>query len=1106
MATLSGNLARISRAIPLILNSNLSSICHFSTTLQQESNLESQLNVLDIDDALAQETALTNGKLESIFSKIRQSSSTKTSSPSETTTTSLTSSQKLQFEDLFPLSSKEPPSDPIEEIDSEAQESIEPTINDDTEISATQSDEVYINFMTEDDILTIPSTANIKQILSTNKNTIDNFGENLYVLLRYNPSGIMENDIKLTYFKHYGCDIPFKYQSAMIKYIIGSCSHLFIINNDVFGRKIILNRPNIENEKYLMIDNIPYNKLSYLFYYLLTNNNKNTLSPSTNLQIINQNEQQNQPLLRLSELQNEFYKQFNGLFITKNLYILINRIGAIKKISSNNGGDLTDFYLIWNYVQEDLAGMNLLFKIWHILTQYPNGLKWDQIQRCFCDQYGELLLFPEHYVGNRPQWRYFIKICEENTTNPSYYSGLSQTRQKNRIRKIYKVADPSISEGKLLLIDVNYDKSNVSLINELISKCFKFENYKQRKWILLDILPLRNATSYDNVWKYVLCFTNEKHASYFYRKYHSTSMTIKGVADNNDKELNVNKLNLNKLKIFLDEIIPQSLPFSLSMTPNSSFNNPSSSNNKYSNPLPFEIPLPQTQDDNDNISINFDDKTEQQQSNPIKTELKEYIKSQEITNIIPTDVTTSKQKEEKENKMISPQVIETIWGLLTNYCDGLTTEQICYLYNQQMKRGIVNGKHDNTLNTDQLCEILTDKSSWFIKQTMLNGDDRWYHKSIYDIQNKTILLKPEQFILYEYLEEFIENMDLGEIEDKTRYRSNLLIHFKDEKCAEKLLKSNEYLQYNDIKVNIDAFSPKYSYERILPSISRPIRYDSYVNQILTAELSKQHSSMSCLKLFDILRSDKKILHHRIQDPIQFARLLLDAYTPHVHIFNKHDKYNQKNDIEFKDINDICFSKYNQYPRRMPLDLQRQNVSTNVKNKRYYNDIREFFMGYPNGISLSKFRIEFNRDYQYIPAVPSLSEYLKAADIYSFYMTNHGDIIDLYLLPIQRYNENETENEYGAYKYPQNGIILEGLPKNTNQDGLSRIIKDNMGYNYVMRRGIDRFIIWYNSLQVAESAKESFMSNDVKQDGLKIIDDLPHLCNHVLTWIDTNSVY
>ena len=106
---------------------------------------------------------------------------------------------------------------------------------------------------------------------------------------------------------------------------------------------------------------------------------------------------------------------------------------------------------------------------------------------------------------------------------------------------------------------------------------------------------------------------------------------------------------------------------------------------------------------------------------------------------------------------------------------------------------------------------------------------------------------------------------------------------------------------------------------------------------------------------------------------------------------------------------------------MPPDLQGKHVSLSAKNKAYYDDIADFFKQYPDGIALSEFRIEFVKQYNYIPAVPSLAEFLKSCDIFTFYVEGQ---IDLYLLPMDRKTDPQT------FKYPQNGIVLEGFPSNT----------------------------------------------------------------------------
>eukprot|EP01084_Bolivina_argentea_P291170 500406_1 len=237
----------------------------FSTLIENiddDFNLETQLNVLAMDEAMIEESSITNEKLENIFSKIRQTATIKTDNKKQI------SSNVLKFEDLFPLKSQFQQEEQQQE-DKQLEEYTK-TITTSIDESITRTnDKTSIDFLIADDILNIPSTAITKQILSTNDNTIDNFGINLYNLLRYNPSGIVENDIQIEYLKHFGCEYPFKYESSMIKYIIGYCSHLFIIHSDILGKKIIFNRANIENEKYLNFDDIPYLKQSQILHYLL---------------------------------------------------------------------------------------------------------------------------------------------------------------------------------------------------------------------------------------------------------------------------------------------------------------------------------------------------------------------------------------------------------------------------------------------------------------------------------------------------------------------------------------------------------------------------------------------------------------------------------------------------------------------------------------------------------------------------------------------------------------------------------------------------------------------------------------------------------------------
>ena len=312
--------------------------------------------------------------------------------------------------------------------------------------------------------------------------------------------------------------------------------------------------------------------------------------------------------------------------------------------------------------------------------------------------------------------------------------------------------------------------------------------------------------------------------------------------------------------------------------------------------------------------------------------------------------------------------------------------------------------------------------------------------------------------------------------------ANLLIHFDKEEDAKRVLK-NEGLRYKDIEISIDAFSPKYTFSNVVPASARPVTFNERFNQILTGELSKQ-SALSAVELFDVLRRFDNVLHRKIQSPLDLLRCLMDSYSPYVHYHGGGDSA--------ADWRNIQLSSYQKYPRRMPKSLQLQNVSSNVKNKAYYNDIAHFFGHlYPDGISLSQFRIEFVKNYDYIPAVPSLTEFLRSADIFSFFMGQ--DMMDLYLLPLHRFYDGET------FKYPdENGIVIDGLPA----DFQTRLIDEtDEGNCHVLRRGIDRFVIRYKERQRANDALQH-----IQNEGLTLVHDLPHLCGSVLTYLDSNTLY
>ena len=131
--------------------------CHNVSSLPkhiEESNLETKLNVLALDDAMIQESLLSNEKLENIFSKIRQSTTKKQD---------MTQDKILKFEDLFPLTSVSD-NESMEYAQSDTQDIEQEEMMEDAIVSmehtvesvTTEHDSVHIAFMTQDDILNTP--------------------------------------------------------------------------------------------------------------------------------------------------------------------------------------------------------------------------------------------------------------------------------------------------------------------------------------------------------------------------------------------------------------------------------------------------------------------------------------------------------------------------------------------------------------------------------------------------------------------------------------------------------------------------------------------------------------------------------------------------------------------------------------------------------------------------------------------------------------------------------------------------------------------------------------------------------------------------------------
>ena len=344
--------------------------------------------------------------------------------------------------------------------------------------------------------------------------------------------------------------------------------------------------------------------------------------------------------------------------------------------------------------------------------------------------------------------------------------------------------------------------------------------------------------------------------------------------------------------------------------------------------------------------------------------LRRYVESRQIPSCeaVQTAKGTAHSVASTQRAAVSPQTIESVWGLLTHHVDGLTAEQIAVLMAQRRHQGVL--RRGDALGTQQAAEILESHSAWFVRRPWPNGDDRWRHRPLRELQNRSVLLKPERFVLYEYLEQFMESVHGSDIEGTLRCRSNLVVHFRDGAAAEAVLKSQD-LRCRDVAIEVDHFCPQYSYEEIVAADARPLRFDARFGHLLSAQLDTQFT-MSSQLLMERLRAEDA-LHRRIQSADQFARLLLDAYSPHIHCHRS------------RDGQDWLFSAYKQFPRRMPAALQNQPISRNAKNKRYYNDILQLFESFPDGMTLSRFLAEFRRQFEYLPAVPSLTEFMKSAE-------------------------------------------------------------------------------------------------------------------------------
>ena len=200
-------------------------------------------------------------------------------------------------------------------------------------------------------------------------------------------------------------------------------------------------------------------------------------------------------------------------------------------------GEMYDYYIRWSHGEESMSAMSVVFKIWHILNKYPRGLRWSEVQHCYSTVYGEMLVLSEEGASSKKKWNAFI----------------TPTHSARRKKMVWRVADPSLCHGRLLLVDMTSPTKKV--VHEMLRRCFGFTTSKQRHFVLNDIYPLRGAVADEGIWKFVVCFTRQRHADHFYREY--ASRDSQHAAD-----ARVSRIDLLFLKRTLDSMIPHPPPLS----------------------------------------------------------------------------------------------------------------------------------------------------------------------------------------------------------------------------------------------------------------------------------------------------------------------------------------------------------------------------------------------------------------------------------------------------------------------------------------------------------------------------------------------------------------
>ncbi len=241
--------------------------------------------------------------------------------------------------------------------------------------------------------------------------------------------------------------------------------------------------------------------------------------------------------------------------------------------------------------------------------------------------------------------------------------------------------------------------------------------------------------------------------------------------------------------------------------------------------------------------------------------------------------------------------------------------------------------------------------------------------------------------------------------------------------------------------------------------------------------------MSANNLFEVLRSKEQLPSH-INNATDLLRVVLDIYAVHISI-----------------------SKWDYDPKKLILSLRRYRLARRPAHTRgavdfnylldvYENRLLDFFNFHPNGIRLSQFHSVFYNHFDFVPQFDSIIELCSKLGVFAFEFIPPpaedsssakegryigGENPDLLLLRMKSRKEKDSE----MFRYPSEGLILDGLPSTTSIEDLESLMKSYFGDCRVLRRGAHRTIVWFADEKAAQKAKEQMGNPSVSTMGVSI---------------------